>query len=90
MMANKITCEDAVRALKIHGLSTTAKCLAQFLPGADSRAVATALRKATNDGRVNIRYTKKGIAFYRFVRLTAKLPDNAESNGAQHPTRTPC
>lgn len=70
----RITCEDAVRALKNRGLSTTAKCLAQFLPGADSRAVATALRKATNDGRVSIRY-KKGIALYRFKRLTPTKPE---------------
>lgn len=67
----KITCEDAVRALKNEGLSTTAKCLAQHLPGSDSRAVATALRKAVKDGRVTWTF-KKGIAFYRFKRLTPK------------------
>ena len=78
-MSTKITCEDAVLALKKHGLSTTAKCLAQFLPGADSRAVATALRNATRDGRVSIRYSK-GIATYRFKRLTP----NAEVTGAPH------
>ena len=77
-MSTKITCEDAVLALKKHGLSTTAKCLAQLLPGADSRAVATALRNATRDGRVTITY-RKGIAWYRFKRLTP----NAELTGGR-------
>lgn len=65
-----VKAEDCVRALKAHALSTTAKSLAQFV-GSDSRAVATALRKPTSDGRVSIRF-KKGIAFYRFVRLTPR------------------
>ena len=65
-----ITAEDCVRALKAHGLSYTARCLSQFVD-ADSRAVATALRKPTQDGRVSISY-KNGLAFYRFVRLTPK------------------
>ena len=70
-MTTRITCEDAVRALKNHGLSATAACLAHFFPGSSSRAVATALRKATGDGRVEMTF-KKGIAFYRFKRLKAK------------------
>ena len=65
-----ITCEACVLALKKHGLSTTAECLAQFL-NSNSRNVATAIRKATRDGRVTMSF-KKGRAFYRFVRLTPK------------------
>lgn len=67
----KITAEQCVRALKQHGLSTSAKNIAVMLGNTDSRAVATALRKPTRDGRVSWTF-KKGIAFYRFVRLKAK------------------
>lgn len=64
----KITADDAVRALKKHGLATTAKTIAKLLE-TDSRAVATALRLPVDDGRVTRRF-KKGIALYRFKRLT--------------------
>ena len=64
----KITADDAVKALKKHGLTTTAKVVAQLLD-TDPRAVATALRLPVNDGRVSRRF-KKGIAWYRFNRLT--------------------
>jgi len=46
----------------------TAKAIADYL-FTDSRAVATALRAATDDGRVHVMY-KGGIAQYRFTRLT--------------------
>jgi hypothetical protein len=68
---NKVTCADVVKALKSRGLSTTAAALAGSLQ-TSSRAVATALRQATDDGRV--RMTFKGWrAWYRFVRLTPRL-----------------
>ena len=67
-MSKKITCEDAVMALKKLKVFVPAKLIATVLD-TDSRAVATALRKATNDGRVYVRYSK-GIAEYRFTRLT--------------------
>lgn len=65
-----ITAEQCVRALKERKLSTSAAGVAAML-GTDSRAVATALRKPVRDGRVRSSF-KKGIAWYRFVRLTAK------------------
>jgi hypothetical protein len=67
-MNAKITCEDAVLELKKVKVLMPAKWIAEKL-GTDSRAVATALRKATADGRVYVRY-RKGIAEYRFTRLT--------------------
>ena len=67
-MTEKITCEDAVMVLKKIKVLVPAKWIAEKL-GTDSRAVATALRKATNDGRVYVRY-RKGIAEYRFTRLS--------------------
>ena len=66
----KLTCQQAVLALKLRGLSTSAKSLGSAI-GVDSRAVATALRAAVNDGRVTITY-RKGLGFYRFKRLKAK------------------
>jgi hypothetical protein len=65
-----LTCEEAVRALKRVRLSTTAKSLAAR-QATSSRAVATALRAATEDGRVSVTY-KRGLAYYRFVRLKSK------------------
>ena len=66
----KVTAEQCVLALKNIGLSVPAKNVAKAL-NTDSRAVATALRKPTNDGRVSITY-RKGIGWYRFIRLSAK------------------
>lgn len=66
----RITAEQCVLALKKRKVSTPARELAKDL-GTDSRAVATALRKPTHDGRVKWSFTG-GIAYYRFVRLTAK------------------
>lgn len=68
--AKKITAEQAVRELQAVGLSTNAAALADRM-GTTSRAVATALRSPTQDGRVSITY-RKGIGFYRFKRLRAK------------------
>ena len=71
----KITAEQCVMALKRRDLSTTARQLAEYMGATDSRAVATALRKPVEDGRVKIRHTR-GLGFgaeYRFVRLKAKV-----------------
>lgn len=67
-MDKKVTCEEIVLALKKHGLSITAKGKAAHV-GTSSRAVGSALRKAEKDGRV-ARTFKKGLAWYRFKRLT--------------------
>lgn len=71
MTVRKVTGAEVVRALKTIGRRVPAKEVAWWL-GTDSRAIATALRLPVNDGRVSCRY-KKGIARYRFTRLTAKV-----------------
>ena len=66
-----VTGEDVVLTLKRAAKSCTAKEIAERIGvawGVDSRAVATAARKPVKDGRVTISY-RKGIGFYRFVRL---------------------
>ena len=69
-MARRITTEDAVLGLKKLGFSCRASALANFL-GTESRNVATALRTATEDGRVKISWPKgQSVAVYRFVRLS--------------------
>lgn len=75
-VAVKIKCEDVVVALKQIGLTVTANAIAQRL-GTDSRAVATAVRAAVNDGRVKITFPKRGggPAYYRFVRITPVKKD---------------
>lgn len=65
-----ITALDCVLALKKRKLSTSASALAALI-GTDSRAVATALRGPIRDGLVTISF-KRGIGFYRFVRLNKK------------------
>lgn len=65
-----VTCEQVVSALKTIGRSVKAAQVAYYM-GTDSRAVATALRKATKDGRVTITY-RKNFGWYRFVRSKAK------------------
>lgn len=65
-----ITATDCVQALKKRKLSTSASALAAWI-GTDSRAVATALRGPVRDGLVTISF-KRGIGFYRFVRLNKK------------------
>ncbi|HEU4376258.1 MAG TPA: hypothetical protein VFS02_22385 [Telluria sp.] len=76
-MAGKgVTAEQTVLALKKLGRSVPATDVAWVL-SVDSRAVATALRQPTKDGRVSITYRRgaKGEqrrGFYRFLRLTAK------------------
>ena len=70
----RISAETAVLAVKALKRSVPASEIASFI-GTDSRAVATALRQPTRDGRVTITYRKpKGDplqrrGFYRFVRL---------------------
>ena len=64
----RITCDAAVAALKVLGRSVRAKEIAEAL-GTTSRAVATALRGACEEGRVSIVYKKTGIATYRFKRM---------------------
>lgn len=75
-MAEKITGEMVVRALKEIGRTESAKAIAQKLGTTDTRAIATALRAPVADGRVTINYrhrkAMRGVALYRFVRLTAK------------------
>lgn len=65
-----ITAEDCVRALQQHRNSTTAAELAVILD-TSSRAVATALRGPTGDGRIKMTF-RKGRAWYRFIRLTPR------------------
>ena len=70
----KITGQMCVEALKNIGCYCTAKDLATHLGGTDSRAVATALRKPVDEGRVK-RTFKRGLglgAQYKFLRLTVK------------------
>lgn len=69
-MRNKITCNDVVSELKNIKTLVTAKYLAERL-NTDSRSVATALRKATEDGRVYRRF-KNGLFWYRFTRMTPR------------------
>jgi hypothetical protein len=64
-----ITAEDCVRMLKTLGRSSTAADVARCMC-VTSRHVATALRQPAADGRVTRRFIK-GLAWYRFVRLTA-------------------
>lgn len=74
-----ITGEQAVAALKQLGTAQSAASIANFL-GTDSRAVATALRRPVEDGRVSLSWRRKaGKASYRFVRLKPKA--RAVSNG---------
>jgi hypothetical protein len=73
-LTRKINGQMCVEALKVIGCYTTAADLAKFIGWTDSRAVATALRKPVDEGRVKIRY-KRGLglgAHYKFVRLSVK------------------
>jgi hypothetical protein len=78
-MTKKITGDDCVQCLKTLSKGGTAAEIA-FLLNTDSRAVATALRKPVNDGRVKINYSR-GLgmgATYKFVRSTpAKVKGGA-------------
>ena len=64
----RLTCDEAVLALKRLKVTASAKHIAACT-ATSPRAVATALRKAIGDGRVTVRFTK-GVAWYRFKRLT--------------------
>lgn len=76
MASEKITGEMVVRALKAIGRSETVKAIAAKLGTTDTRAIATAARAPVKDGRITISYRhskrNRGVALYRFVRLTAK------------------
>lgn len=67
---SKITGEQCVLALKIFGRVAPASLIAEFL-ATDSRAVATAMRKPTKDGRVSFTF-RRGVMHYRFVRTKPK------------------
>ena len=76
-MTKKITGDDCVQCLKTLSKGGTAAEIA-FLLNTDSRAVATALRKPVNDGRVKWGKFVKGVATYSFVRSTpAKVKGGA-------------
>lgn len=76
-MKKKVTTADVVLALKAMRVSSTAASIAAHIAGnqpdtVTSRAIATALRQATEDGRVSITY-RKGRGYYRFKRLSPKV-----------------
>ncbi len=76
-MAERITGEMVVRALKTLRRSVRAKDIARELGTEDTRAIATAARIPAADGRIAVRYPKRlGCATYRFIRLTAKDQPN--------------
>lgn len=83
-MDRKITCADAVMALKKLGRSVPATEISREL-GTTPRAVATALRRACSDGRVSIRYgaarsypgARLQVALYRFRRMNPKPMEGA-------------
>jgi len=64
----KITCAQCVAAMK-DLKRATARTIAQHIGNTTTRGVATALRQATEDGRLATRY-KGGIAIYRYVRTS--------------------
>ena len=66
----RITADEVVVALRCVGRAAQAKEIAAILDST-SRAVATALRSATCDGRVHSWY-KNGIARYEFRQRNAK------------------
>lgn len=82
-MIKKITGDDCVKVLKAMPNGGTAAEIASLLNRAsllntDSRAVATALRKPVNDGRVKWGKFVKGVATYTFLRSTpAKVKGGA-------------
>ena len=81
-MADKITGDMVVRALKELGRSVQVVHIAQHLGTTDTRAIATAARKPAADGRIRVTYKKRGAtAWYRFVRLTPRPAGQQEENG---------
>jgi len=67
-----IHANDVLLVLKALKKSAKAKDIAEVL-GTDSRAVATALRKPTNDGRIACTFKRKqNLCTYRFIREKAK------------------
>ena len=79
-MADKITGEMVVATLKRLGRSVPVQEIARELGTEDTRAIATAARKPSADGRIRMTY-KKGVARYRFVRITPR-PEGA-TNGQE-------
>lgn len=70
-----ITADDVVMAAKGMARACTAKELAAYIGGTDSRAVATAARTPTDDGRLSrTHHRKQNCANYRFKRMTPKEP----------------
>ena len=68
----KITCQEAVLAVRAIGRSTTVREIAAHM-GTSPGAVATALREATQDGRVE-RSWPEGVGLYRFKQLHPTPP----------------
>jgi hypothetical protein len=69
----KITGGDVVIALKALKRSVSVEEISVQMGGVNTRAIATAARKPTSDGRITMHYPKRGsAALYRFVRLHAK------------------
>lgn len=80
-MRRIISDKDVVQAARAIGKSCTAKDIAAWIGGTDSRAVATAARKPVDDGRITRRYAKSAnVAQYRFKRLTPH-PEKAAGAG---------
>jgi hypothetical protein len=66
-----ITDHDVVRALKELRTTVTVSEIAAVLGTGDTRAIATAARKPAKDGRIRVRYPRRGGgAVYRYVRMT--------------------
>ena len=79
-MRRIISDKDVVQAARAIGKSCTAKDIAAWIGGTDSRAVATAARKPVDDGRITRRYAKSAnIAQYRFKRMTPHPEKAAEA-----------
>lgn len=70
--------QDLIEALKAHRHSDIAKNIAERM-GTDSRAVATGMRGLVKNGCVSWSF-KKGLAYYRLVRVKP-LP---KKEGASH------
>lgn len=70
----KVTGDDVVLALKALKRSVPIREISAHLGGAGSRAIATAARGPMSDGRITVRYPRRGsAAVYRFVRLKAAI-----------------
>ncbi len=71
MKTQRITGDAVVRALKTIGRVVDVRELAQAIGTEDTRAVASASRKPSKDGRIRVSFPKHGAAArYKFVRLS--------------------